>query len=140
MFDKEAFESRLKDLSNKEVYDILLHPDDYREDALEAARKELASRDLEPSTTADLEGEATFKRDGEDLERRLRAEESLSGPQALVSFLFPNIILQFLVAEFYFAQRGYARKRKEFWRWALYGLVVQLLLVALLVACGQLVR
>ena len=58
-------------------------------------------------------------------------------PQALLSFLFPSIVVQFLVAEFYFAQRGYARKRKEFWLWGLYGVVFQLVLLA---ACRQLAR
>jgi len=71
------------------------------------------------------------------LERKLRADESLSWPQALLSFLFPSIVLQFLVAELYFGQRGYARKRKEFWLWGLYGVIFQLVLLA---ACRQLER
>ena len=82
---------------------------DYAPDAIEAARAELARRDVPEAELAEVAGQAA-----DDLEREAgKADLSLSNVQwALFVLIGPMLVVMFAAA-FILGARGYRRKSKE---------------------------
>lgn len=118
--------------SDTELYEMLAHEDDYRPEALDAARAELARRKLAPERVAQLEA-VTGARTAENLRK---AEEPLSWPLRIMVFLVCAGLPGMFMA-LYYDSKGARRKSRECWITAVLGLGASVLAGAFLAAISH---
>ena len=98
------------------LYDVLHgHPDDYTVEAIEAAKQELASRNLTAPTLSTL---------GTVVEGQKRVEEApLEWSLRILAFLISTLFLGIpvLLAHRHYVEKGARRKAREWARWGLFG-------------------
>lgn len=107
--------------SDEELHDILYgHPGDYTTDAIEMAKEEFLSRNLDAPTLSSL---------GVSVKERLRLEEApLGWPLRIVAFFFSTLFfgIPVILAHRHFVEQGERRKAREWGRWGLFGFIFYL--------------
>lgn len=106
----QDFWEQLPERTDEELYGMLAHPDDYRPEALEAAKEELRKRNLAPVRTAQLEAVAQSQKTVEDT----KANQPLGWPMRILVFMVSFGILGVILALFY-ESKGYKRKASQCW-------------------------
>jgi len=102
--------------TDMELYDVLHgHTDDFTADAIEAAKQEFASRNLETPVLSSL---------STAVEEKKRVEEApLEWPLRILSFFISTVFLGIpvLLAHRHYVENGARRKAREWARWGLFG-------------------
>lgn len=93
-----------------ELYDMLAHQDDYLPEALEAAKDELAKRNLAPERVAQLEATVQSQKVAEET----KAQERLGWPMRIFIFIFCAGLFGALLAVYY-DSKGYKKKASDCW-------------------------
>jgi hypothetical protein len=100
--------------TDEELYDVLHgHPDDYTADAVEAAKQEFASRNLNAPTLSTL---------GSVVEGQKQVEEApLEWPLRIIAFFVSTLALGIpvLLAHRHYVEKGARRKAREWARWGI---------------------
>ena len=102
----------LREMSDEEVFAMVARGAGYVPDALEAARVELARRNLSSDTVAAFE--ASYCAD--ELAAEDRAKRPLPWVLRVINFLLPLGIPQMTLAGG-FGAKGYTRRERECWSW-----------------------
>jgi hypothetical protein len=105
-----GFREQLAVKSDLELYEILAHEQDYLPEALDAARQELANRDLPPDRAAELESVVQ----SQAAAASAMAEQRLGWPMRLLVFFLCSGILGVTLAVYY-DTKGYKAKAKDCW-------------------------
>jgi hypothetical protein len=114
-----SFDDLKKVMANKtdeELYDVLHgHPDEYTGDAIDAAKQEVASRNLTAPTLSTL---------STAVEAQKRVEETpLGWPLRIVAFFISTMGggIPVILAHRHYVEKGARRKAREWARWGLFG-------------------
>lgn len=106
---KEFFE-KLPEKADEDLYDMVVHPDDYTPEAIAAATEELRRRNLPPGRMAQLEAAAETQVEFE----KNRADERLGWPMRILIFFFcVGFIGAFLAV--YYESKGFKKKASDCW-------------------------
>ncbi len=113
---------------DEDLVDALAHRDEYEPEAIEAAQRELARRQLDAGRISELGATAarTKVEEGEKAASPLRWRWRIL--MLLLSFGIPQIIL----GEYY-RNNGYTRRLREVWIWMAYGLLFWLMVSLLMI-------
>lgn len=126
MVKKSGFEERMLKFSDEELYNVLANEKDYVPEAIDAAKRELQSRNLSPERKMEIEKITE--------ESANVVEEKTNKPLAcwirILMLLFPIRIPQVIVAESY-RILGYKRRVKECWIWMGYGIIFYIVIILL---------
>jgi hypothetical protein len=102
--------------TDEELYDVLYgHPGDYTPDAVEAAKLEFGSRNVDVPTLSTLES---------DVEVRKQVEEApLGWGYRIIAFFISTIFfgVPVILAHRRYVEKGARRKAREWARWGLFG-------------------
>ena len=106
----EDFWEQLPRKTDAELYDMLVHQDDYLPEALAAAKEELQKRNLKPERAIELEAVAQTQRAAEDAKAGLR----LGWPMRILIFLLCSGLFGAPLAVYY-SSKGFKRKASDCW-------------------------
>jgi hypothetical protein len=119
----EEVRQALSEKSDEELYDMLyVHPNDYTDDAIEIAKEEFATRNLDAPRLKELAAAG--------LELRQHENARLGWGLRMVAFFVSTVFLGIPVwlAHRYYVEEGARQKARDWARWALYGLLFYLAL------------
>ena len=108
------FQERLAEKTEEELYAMLAHRDDYLPEAFDAARAELARRNLSPERVEQLQAVAEAQKSQENKV----AEEGLS--KWVIATIFIGLA-PFAFFAIYYSNKGARRKVRQCWFWAICG-------------------
>jgi hypothetical protein len=112
--------------TNEELYDVVYgHSNEYTADAVEAAKLELRSRNLDPQTVGNL---------STAVEERKQVEKApLGWGYRILAFFISTIFfaIPVLLAWRHYVEKGERRKARDWGRWALYGFTFYLAVAVL---------
>ena len=114
----EDLKRRVANKTDEELYDMLYgHSNEYTADAVEAAKLEFHSRNLDPRTVSNL---STAVKETKQLE-----EAPLGWGYRILAFFVSPIFfaIPVILAHRHYVEKGDRRKAREWGRWALYGFV-----------------
>jgi hypothetical protein len=109
--------------TDEELYDVLYgHSGDYTLDAIEAAKQEFNSRNLNAPTLNTISTAVA--------ERKQTEEQSLEWGYRILAFFISTLMLGIpvLLAHRHYVEKGAKRKAREWGRWALFGFVFYIVL------------
>ncbi len=96
--------------TDAELYDILVHEEDYLPEAVAAAKEELSRRNLAPAQVAQLEAIVQ----SESAAAETKAKQRLGWPLRIFVFFFCAGIFGALLAVYY-DKEGYKKKASDCW-------------------------
>ena len=117
------FWHKLTQRSDKELYEMVTHAQDYLPEALEAIKGELNRRGLSHEQTAELEAVAQAQ--------IIREEDKAREPLGWIVRILMLLMVWPLIFVFYYGLTGQKRKAKECVIWVCYGLLLYLILFLL---------
>jgi len=113
--------------NNEELYEVITHKDDFVPEAVQAARDEIAARNIPPEIKTNLEA----KMHQNILEEKTLSNLPLQWPVRIIMFLLSFGAIQSVIGEYY-RNKGYERKYRECWTWMKYGLIFWASLIVIL--------
>ncbi len=117
----QQFWDQLPEKSDKDLYDILSHGQDYLPEALAAVKEELQKRNLPAETVVQIQAAV----ESQKLADEKRAQEPLGWGMRIIIFAMA-VSLFVVVVAFYYESKGYKRKSREALITWVVGVVAQL--------------
>jgi hypothetical protein len=134
--DGRGFYQHMRNLSDEELIEIVsFEKDSYVSEALDAAHKELVTRNLSPTKLSTIEHAVETRRDRD----AQLASQPLSWPARIAFLILAGGSLPIMVfVALSLRTRGYRQKSSEAWKWMGLGIVLWIGLIILLAVLGSL--